>query len=157
MTVEQGGFAATVAQAVETVVMQAEQRVYAGICRIAFHQIAVGIFTLVVIFRPQTADHHLQRTGEVVHGEDIVLHAVAGIIDVAEVTPVKGEITAQAVVPLHVVDTAAGTGEKHDVRVDPVNIKVVAVKTFPGPQGGAFKRPGERRQVTQFDKGLTNV
>ena len=54
-------------------------------------------------------------------------------------------------------NTAAGTGEEHNVRVNPVNIKVVAVEAFPGPQGGAFKRPCEGGQVAQFDKGLTNV
>ncbi len=71
--------------------------------------------------------------------------------------PVQGEITPQAVVPLHVIDTTTGTGEEHDIRVNPVNIEIVAVETFPGPQGGALKWPSERRQVTQFDKGLTNV
>jgi hypothetical protein len=35
-----------------------------------------------------------------------------------------------------------------------VNIKVVAVETFPGPQGGAFKRTLEGGQITQFDEGL---
>ena len=38
-----------------------------------------------------------------------------------------------------------------------MNVKVIPVKAFPGPQGGAFKRPVEGGQVAQFNKGLTHV
>ena len=38
-----------------------------------------------------------------------------------------------------------------------MNIKVVAIEAFPGPQGGSFKRPFEGRQVAQFDESLANV
>jgi hypothetical protein len=99
MTVEQGGFAGTFTQAVKTVVVQPEQRMYTGICRIAFDRITVGILAFVVVFCPHPADHHLHRPDEIVHADDVVLHTVAGISNIAEVTPVKREVAANAVVP----------------------------------------------------------
>ena len=50
MTVEQGGFAGAFTQTKKTVVVQAEQRMYPGICRIAFDRVTVGILTVVVVF-----------------------------------------------------------------------------------------------------------
>jgi hypothetical protein len=38
-----------------------------------------------------------------------------------------------------------------------VNVEVIAVKAFPGPDGGIFKRAGEGGQMAQFGKSLTQV
>ena len=83
----------------------------AVIGRVGFDEIAVSVFTVVVILRPQAAHHHLQRPGEVVHAEDVVLNVIVGLLHAAEVAAVDREVAAQRVVPLHVVDAAAGTGQ----------------------------------------------
>ena len=124
---------------------------------VSFDEIAVGVFTVVVILRTQTAHHQLERSGEVVHAENIVLNVIVGLLHAAEVAAVDGEVAAQRIVPFHVVDAAAGTGQEHHVGVQPVNIKVVAVEAFTRPEGAALQRAGKIRQVAQLREGLANI
>ena len=37
--------------------------------RVGFNEIAIAVFTIVVIFCPQAANHQLERPGEMIHGE----------------------------------------------------------------------------------------
>ena len=137
--------------------MQAYQGMNAVIGGIRFNQIAVSVFTIVVIFRPQAAHHQLERAGEVVHAEDIVLNVVVGLLHAAEVAAINREVAAQRIVPLHVVNAAAGTGQEHHVGIQPVDVKVVAVEAFTRPEGAALQRAGKSRQVAELREGLTNI
>ena len=157
MTIQQRGFGRPLPQAVEALVVQAHQGMNARVGGIRFDEIAVRVFTIVIIFSPQAAHHQLERPGEVVHAEDIVLNVIVGLLHAAEVAAIEGEVTAQRIVPFHVVDATTGTGQEHHVGIQPVNIKVIAVEAFTCPEGTALQRAGEIREIAQLRKGLTNI
>src|SRR5699024_3958119 len=96
-------------------------------------KVAIIVPALLIILCPHTADHKLERPGKVVHGKDIVLDVVIDILHLPEIASIQGEVTAQSVVPFHVIDTAPGSAEENHVRVQPVDIKVVTIETFTRP------------------------
>ncbi|MOA00356.1 hypothetical protein D3C78_1197140 [compost metagenome] len=157
VTVQHCRFGRPFTQAVEAVVMQPDQRMNAFIRGIGFDRVAVGILTVVVVLGAHPAHHHLQRTHKVIHAQNVVLNVVVDLFFAAKVTPVNGEIAAEIVIPFDVIDPAAGPGEEHHVRIEPVDIEVIAVKTLTCPEGTALQRPAEIRQAAQLGKRLTNI
>ncbi len=130
---------------------------YAGFCRIAFDSEAVDIPSVIVIFRTHTADHQLHRPDKVIQRQDVVLRSVFIVFNVAKGTTIKGNVTARLIAPFHVVNTGTGTGKEHHIGVDPVNIKVIAIKTLTGPDRGVIECAAEGGKLPELDKRLTQV
>ncbi|CCJ86737.1 hypothetical protein BN133_3114 [Cronobacter dublinensis 582] len=157
VAIQQRGFRRPVAQAVEAVVMQADQRMHAIFRRVFLHAVAVDIHAVFVIFGAHPAHHQLHRPNIVIEGQHIILRGVFAILDIAERAAIQREVAARVVAPAHVINPRAGPRQEHDVGVYPVDIEVITIEAFTGPDGGIFECAGKGRQMTQFSKRLTHV
>ena len=42
-----------------------------------------------------------------IHGEDVVLNVIVDSIEIAKITSLDGEVTAECIIPFYVIDAAA--------------------------------------------------
>ncbi len=143
----QGAFRHPRRQAVELLfVVQGQHRVVAvfgGV--IAAQGIAPGgrgiIFQVIVALGGHHRGHQLPVAVKMVGGEQQILDVIIRVIiaaKVAEVTRIHRIIAAQAASPVDIIDPAAGATEEHDVAIGKVDIEVIPIEAFAGPDRGAF-------------------
>src|SRR5699024_4864667 len=106
----------------------------------------------------------LPVTEVVIGGENQVV-GTAGILgrimaidrEVAEAATIDGKVRFPVVGKLHVIDTAAGTGQENEIAIEPVNIEVVTVEALPRPDGGVLEGTGKARQIAELGIDLAHI